>query len=163
MRARSVSFSDSIELVEEAPPFEEHSFHVSVGDAGFVVEMCSNSSVSGLTFNEGLKRLRFSVDGEAGTIGFCNITLPMDLMSGDFLLYIDDVELDLGVNYFISDNGTHYLLSVIYTHSSHTIDVFSTEVVPDFAAWLFLPFLMTATLLGLAVRKRLKKRTIHMV
>jgi hypothetical protein len=156
----SVSYSDSIELVEEAPPFEEQSFNVSVGDSDFVVGTCSNSTVSSLTFNEGLKRLSFSVEGDAGTAGFCNITVPADVMWGNFSLYMDDVALVEGVDYTQSYNGTHYLFSVNYMHSSHIIEVFSTEVVPDFAAWLFMPFLVSITLLGFALSKKLKKHTM---
>ena len=78
-------------------------------------------------------------------------------MWGDFSLYLDDEPLIEGVDYTKSNNGTHFLFSIDYVHSSHIIEVFSTEVVPDFAAWLFLPFLVSATLLALALRKRLKK------
>jgi hypothetical protein len=94
----------------------------------------------------------------SGTTGFCNITVPAKLMSGDFTLYLDDVALVEGVDYTESYNGTHYLFSVTYVHSSHVIDLVSTEVMPDFAAWLFLPFVMSATLLGFALRKRMKKQ-----
>jgi hypothetical protein len=78
-------------------------------------------------------------------------------MWGDFSLYLDDVALVEGVDYVESFNGTHYLFSISYEHSSHIIDLFSTNVIPDFVGWLFLPFLMSATLLGFALRKRLKK------
>ena len=79
-------------------------------------------------------------------------------MSGDFSIYVDDTALMEGIDYTQSYNGTHYLFSVNYVHSGDIIELFSTEVVPDFAAWLFLPFLMTATLLGVALRKRLKNQ-----
>ena len=48
------------------------------------------------------------------------------------------------ISYYDYTNGLKYITG----HS---------EVVPDFTAWLFIPFLMSATLLGLILRKRLKK------
>ena len=136
----------------------EKSFTVTVGETDYVITTVSNSTVSGLIFNETLKQLSFNVTGASGTTGFCNITVPAELMSGDFSLYLDDLALVEGVNYTESFNGTHYVFSVTYANSSHVIDFFSTAVVPDFAGWLFLPFLISATLLGFALRKRLKKQ-----
>ena len=136
----------------------EKSFNVTVGDTDYVIMTVSNSTVSDLNFDQASKQLSFNVSGLSGTTGFCNITVPAELMSGDFTLYLDDALLVEGVDYTQSYNGTHYLFSVTYAHSSHVIELVSTEVVPDFAAWLFLPFLMFATLLGFALRKKLKKQ-----
>ena len=113
--------------------------------------------MSNLTFNWDLKRIRFSVEGESGTAGFCNIIVPRELMSGQFSLHMDDVVLIEGVDYTQSFNNTHYLFTVNYEHSSHVIELFSTDVVPDFAGWLFLPLVTLATLLGLKLIKRVKK------
>ena len=136
----------------------EKSFNVTVGETDYVITTVSNSTVSDLSFNQTSKQLSLNVTGPSGTTGFCNITVPAELMSGDFTLYLDDAALVEGVDYVESFNGTHYLFSITYAHSTHVIDLFSTEVVPDFASWLFLPFIMSATMLGLALRKRLKKQ-----
>ena len=45
-----------------------------------------------------------------------------------------------------------------YLFDSHVIDIYSTDAIPDFAAWLFPPFAMSATLLGILLRKKLKKQ-----
>ncbi len=136
----------------------EESFNVTVGETDYVITTVSNSTVSDLNFNLTSKQLSFNVSGPSGTTGFCNITVPAELMRGDFSLYLDDVALVEDVDYTVSYNGTHYVFSVIYVHSSHVIELVSTDVVPEFAAWLFLPFLMSATLFGFALRKRLKKQ-----
>ncbi|MBN1358114.1 right-handed parallel beta-helix repeat-containing protein [Candidatus Bathyarchaeota archaeon] len=136
----------------------EKSFNVTVGETDYVITTVSNSTVSDLIFNQTLKQLSLNVTGPSGTTGFCNITVPAELMSGDFTLYLDDAALVEGVDYTESFNGTHYLFSVTYAHSTHVIDLFSTEVVPDFASWLFIPFLISATTLGLALRRRLKQQ-----
>ena len=130
----------------------EKSFPITVGETEYVITTVSNSSVTDLSYNQTSQQLTLSVSGPSGTTGFCNITVPAALMSGNFTLYLDDVELVEGVDYIQSFNGTHYTFSVTYTHSTHEIKL----AIPDFASWLFLPFLMSATI-GFALRKRLKK------
>ena len=130
----------------------EKSFPVTVGETEYVITTVSNSTVTDLNYNQTSQQLSLNVSGPTGTTGFCNITVPAGLMSGNFTLYLDDVELVEGVDYIQSSNGTHYTFSVTYTHSTHEIKL----AIPDFASWLFLPFLMSATI-GFALRKRLKK------
>jgi hypothetical protein len=144
-------------FVEIPPDMETLYFDVHFEDEVYVVETCSNSSVADLVFSQSAKRIMFSVEGEDGTVGFCDIAFPAELLSGDFTVFMDDVQLVKGVDYTEALDGTHYSLSISYEHGSHVIEVFGSIVIPDFAAWLFLPFLMLATLLGFALRKRLKK------
>jgi len=143
-------------LMEESG-FETCFFDVSFKEEVYVVKTCSNSSVLDLAFNQTLKRIRLSLVGVDGTAGFCNVTFPAELLSGDFTVFLDAVELVEGVNYSESFNGTHHTLSVNYEHSSHKIDVVGTNMIPDFAASLFLPLVMIGTLLALTLRKKLKK------
>ena len=136
----------------------EKSFPVNVGGTDYTITTVSNSTVLDVSFDLEEKQITLNVSGPSGTMGFCNITVPAELMSGAFTLYLDDAVLIENVDYLKSSNDTHYVFSVTYTHSSHLIDIISTEVAPDFASWLFLPFLASATLLGFAFRKRLKKQ-----
>lgn len=145
-------------VIEGFSPVEELSFNVTVDETDYVITTFSNSTVSNVEFNQTLKQLSFSVEGPTGTTGFCNITVPAELMSGDFSLYLDDVALVEGVDYIESYNGTHYLFSITYVHSSHTIELVSTTVVPDFAVWMLLPFFMAATLFVFTVKKKLEKQ-----
>jgi len=150
--------TDNYPLMNEYGSPVEKSFGVTVGETEYVITTVSNSTVTDLNFDQASKQLSFNVSGTSGTTGFCNITVPAELMSGDFTLYLDDTPLVEGVNYTESYNGTHYVFSVTYVHSSHAIDIVSTDVVPDFAGWLLLPFLTSLTLLGFALRKKLKKQ-----
>jgi hypothetical protein len=139
------------------PESEVLDFDVSVGQKVYNIGTCSNSTVTDVVFNQTSKSLQLSVNGTSGTTGFCTVTVPAELMSGDFSLYLDDVALVESVDYSTTFNGTHYLFSMTYLHSSHIIEIVSTNIVPDFAAWLFLPFLTSAMLLRFAFRKRQKK------
>jgi parallel beta-helix repeat protein len=136
----------------------EKSFPVNVGGTDYVITTVSNSTVFEVSVNVTSKKLGLNVTGPSGTTGFCNITVPAELMWGDFTLYLDEAVLIEGVDYVKSSNATHYMFSVTYAHSSHLIEIASTEIVPDFAAWLFLPFLASTTLIGLALRKKMRKQ-----
>jgi hypothetical protein len=137
---------------------EEKTFDIPVNQDTYTVSTFSNSTVTTVVFNQTLKRLRFNVEGDAGTVGLCNITVPSELMSGDFSVCLDDVLLVEGVDYTESSNGTHYLFSIRYEHSSHILDIFSINVIPDFSNLLFLLFLFSATLLGFTLKKRLMQK-----
>jgi hypothetical protein len=145
-------------FVEVPPSFETLTFDVIVGENTFVVETCSNSSVSDLIFNQALKRIRFNVDGTTGTTGLCNITIPTELMWGTFSIYIYNTPLIKNVDYTETFNATHYLCSITYEHSTHIIEIFATNVIPEFPSFLVLP-LFTITLL-LAVMISRRKRTM---
>jgi parallel beta-helix repeat protein len=150
--------TDNYPLVTGIGSPVEKAFNVNVGGTDYAITTVSNSTVFEVSFDLEEKQLTLNVSGPTGTTGFCNITVPSELMSGTFTLYLDDAVLIENVDYVKSSNGTHYMFSVTYTHSNHLIDLVSTEVVPDFASWLFIPFLASATLLGFAFRKRLRKQ-----
>jgi hypothetical protein len=80
-------------------------------------------------------------------------------MSGDFTVFKDDTQLVSGVDYAqtLTNNDTYYLFSIEYKHSIHTIKIVSSIVIPDFAEWLVLPFVMITTLLIFVLKKKLKK------
>jgi parallel beta-helix repeat protein len=122
------------------------------------VEICSNSSVSEFQFSTTSKTLSFNVTGPAGARGFCNITIPENLLWGDFSLFINGIPLTEGVNHTKTYNGTHYTFHITYTHSEHIIEIVGTEVIPEFPSAIIIPLLMTLTTLAVAVSKRRKAK-----
>jgi hypothetical protein len=139
-------------------PYISSPYFVYQDEQIYEVGIFSNSTVTDFNFSQLAKSISFNVNGTTGTSGFCNITVPAELMSGDFSLYMDDVLLVEDVDYTEVYNGTHYAFSISYVHSSHIVEIISTNVVPDFAGWLFMPFVMLATLLALLIRKRFRKQ-----
>jgi hypothetical protein len=150
-----MTFSDDITL-KSSTATETQYFNVPFEEDTYVIETCSNSTISDLTFNQALKRVRFDVDGTTGTTGFCNITIPAELLSGDFTVFMDDAQMIQGVDYTDTLNGTNHTLSITYAHSTHIIEIVGTNVIPDFTSWLLLPFLIAATLLVFALKKTRK-------
>jgi len=150
-------------IFEEVPPggngdgtsFEAINHNVTVETSTYVVETLSNSSVSEFVFNG--TAIRFHVDGASGTAGLCNVTIPSELMSGDFSIYRDGALLIKNVDYTGTYNGTHYLFSITYEHSTHTIEITATTVIPEFSSLIMLSLLSLATLTTIISKKKLKR------
>ena len=139
-------------------PYISSPYFVYYDEQVYEEGIISNSSITDFEFSQPAKTISFTVNGTTGTAGFCNISIPSGLMWGNFTLYMDATLLTKDVDYTETSNGTHYLFSINYEHSSHTIELVSTDVIPDFAGWLFLPFVTSATLLALALRKSQAKQ-----
>lgn len=134
--------------------YQLFTFLVSVGEKTYEVSAKSNSSVSEFTFVEDLKEVRFVVDGESGTTGFCNITIPADLIWGELSVYKDEYLITKDVDYTQSNNGTHHILQITYDHSTHVIEIRGTEAIPEFPSLIVLLSLIAATLVGAIIFKR---------
>jgi hypothetical protein len=139
--------------------FVQLSFKVKVDAAEYIIETCSNSTISDLAFVGPTGKISFSVSGAPGTEGFCNITIHAGLMSGDFTFCLDEKFMSEGVDYVEVYNGAYHAFSLSYEHSNHEVEIYSTIAVPDFASWLFLPFGVLATLLVLSTKLFKKAKT----
>ena len=128
--------------------------NVTVDENPYLISTFSNSTVSDLTFSKAEARLSFTVDGLSGTIGFCDITIPSELMSGTFSLYKDDVPLVEDLDYIQSFNGTHYTFSLTYEHNTHTIEIFSTTVIPELTSIVLMLTFIIVTLTIIVVNRK---------
>ncbi len=131
--------------------------NMTVDENTYIISTFSNSTVSNLAFTRAEARLSFTVDGLSGTSGFCDITIPSELMSGTFSLFKDDVLLVENMDYMQSFNGTHYTFSITYEHKTHTIEIFSTTVIPEFTSIALLLTFIIATITIIVINR--KKRT----
>jgi hypothetical protein len=140
-------------MFSEIPPGDNFvtSHNVTIETDTYVVETVSNSSVSEFVFNG--TAIRFHVDGASGTAGFCNVTIPSELMSGDFSIYKDGALLIENVDYTGTYNGTHYLFSITYEHSTHTLEIAATTVIPEISSVIMFLLLSLATLTVITFKK----------
>ena len=125
---------------------------VSLFDAGtwnsvpYNVHVVSNSTISGFHFDpqEGAF-LRFNVTGRNGTTGFCRVTIPKDLLwvKDGWIVTVNDSPVD----YTIVSDQNHTYMCFNYTHSTKTVKITGTHVIPEFQSLLIIPLFMIATLL----------------
>ena len=114
----------------------------------------SNSSISSFQFNSSSKQLSFNVTGSTGTTGFCDVTIPDNLLWGEFSLYLNGSPLVKDMDYTQTYNGTHYTFHINYTHSTHTIEITGTEAIPEFPSALTLLLFMITTLIAVVFYRR---------
>ncbi|HEV8386193.1 MAG TPA: hypothetical protein VGQ03_01085, partial [Nitrososphaera sp.] len=101
----------------------------------FEVNVASNSSeVRDFAFEQAEKKIEFTVEGETGTRGVAQVTLPKELLAGEMTVSIDGRVIAEDSNDVIvtSDTATEMTLEINYPHSEHTIEIVGTSVVPEF-------------------------------
>jgi len=125
---------------------------------GLEINVNSNSSVSEFQFNETAMMISFYVIGQTGTTGFCDVAFPKSLLSGTLTVYKDNVVLLEGTDYTQTENNTHYLFHMVYSHSGHKIEIKGTQAIPEFPSTLTLAAFMLTTLITLLFLKAKRKR-----
>ena len=79
------------------------------------------SSVDNLYFNQEAKELGFTVSGEDGTEGFCNITIPRGLLDApsadEWVVHLDGEPIEFAAS--MTDHSTSFHFT--YNHSVHEI------------------------------------------
>jgi hypothetical protein len=122
---------------------------VTVDSTTYYVTTESNSSVTDFNFSQVAKSVYFNVSGATGTKGWVNVTIPKVLLNGEWTILIDGTS----TTYIKAENETHTFLYINYTHSTHTITITGTTVVPEYMPQVMLITLIIATI-ALALIKR---------
>jgi len=100
----------------------------------FEVEITSNSNVGNVEFKQQEKMVSFTVEGETGTQGAAEVTIPKAMLSGDMTVYIDGELVAAESNDVIlkSETEADVTFEINYHHSEHTVDVAGTHASPEF-------------------------------
>lgn len=120
----------------------------------FQVSTESNSTISNFEFIQAEKKMLFNITGPSGTVGFCNVTIPKQLLGGHFDVLVDGENV---TDFILSANATHNSLYFTYEHSWHWVEIIGTTVIPEFTGFLLSLMLMATTLIALIFRKKIKR------
>jgi hypothetical protein len=128
-------------------------FDMTATEASIMV--LSSSPVSQFVFNRSLAEISFEVSDEADMNGYCNLTIPKDILTGNPWI----VDIDGEVCSFISsENATHSYLYFTYSCSkSLLIKINGTGVIPEFTYFIILPLFLIATLLAVTIGRRINR------
>lgn len=110
-------------------------FAVNAEGKNFDVNIATNStSVKDFAFSQAEKKVSFKVEGQTGTTGVAQVTLPKELLSGKLVVSVDGRAVAEDSNDVIvtSDTATEMTLELNYHHSEHTVEITGTNVVPEF-------------------------------
>ncbi len=112
----------------------------------------SNSSISNCQFNKDDKQLSFDVGGTIGSYGFCNVTIPNELLGGPF--GVKTGEQTVG-DVLSSGNSTHTWLHFVYPQATSSIEITGSTVIPEFSSALILTLLFVSlSLVAIALVKK---------
>jgi ABC-type Fe3+ transport system substrate-binding protein len=153
-------YSQAVDKYNNVPTGVVNVFSVDWEGITYDVDAFCNSIVTDFSFSQPNKQISFNVAGASGTTGSCTITIPDDLLWGQFSVYMDGDPLVKDVDYTQTHNGTHYIFVISYIHTTHLIEVKGTEVVPEFPTWtLVLLMLIVLTAAIVIYNRRLLKTT----
>lgn len=120
---------DYLPLME--PWSTRRTFDIAWGEETYSVNTLCNSTVASLRFSRALKQISFNITGPSDTIGFCNVTIPRQLLCADppdaWLTEVDDIRITSAV----VANATHTSLYFVYTHSTRMVKITGTSVIRD--------------------------------
>jgi len=132
-------------------------FQPLIDKSDYPVNVDSSSVILGFAFNQSERRISLYVSGSTGTSGFCDVTIPNDLLWGSFSLNLDGFPLVEDVDYTQSHNSTYSNFHITYSDSAHMIEIVGSDAIPEFQSWIILPTFMVATLAAVILyRKKLR-------
>jgi len=85
----------------------------------------SNSTVTGFAFSQSLKQISFNVTGPHDTTGYCQVTIPSDLLIPTYTVFVDDVK----VTYRLKGGYPNYIVSFYYSLSTRRVRIIGYEPV----------------------------------
>ena len=72
-----------------------------------------------------------------------NITIPHEMLGGPYVVTVDG---GLPATQVTTENGTHTSLYFTYLHSSHTVVIEGSTVIPELPSMLILPLMLLASI-----------------
>lgn len=100
-------------------------------DVRYPVVLLSNFTISSFRFIQTDKKIRFTLTGPPNTTGFCNITIPKNLLKGDpWKVVLNNMNLET----IITENGNHTFISFTLDYNISTVEIIGTWVVPEFTS-----------------------------
>jgi hypothetical protein len=123
----------------------------------YVIPMTTNSRISNLQFSSLLKQIMFNVTGEIGIMGYCNITIPKNLLKAEplsaWIVLLDGYPKPCTT----TENEIHTFIYMSYIYSNHGIQIQGTWVIAEFPPIMILLLLMVSTMLIGVFNKYAKK------
>jgi len=126
---------------------------------GYPVTLLSNSTISEFRFIQAGKKITFTVRGPSDTFGYCNVTIPKNLLRDNpWKIMLNDT--DITYQAIITENQTHTSIYFTYTHSNYNVQIIGTWVIPEFSSPIILSLFIITTLLVIIVY-RYRKSCFH--
>jgi parallel beta-helix repeat protein len=140
---------DNYPLIEQWSP--SHEFQVNWESRQYQIEILSNSStITKFSFNQTEKTIQFNVSGPDHSRGYCNVTIPRELLdasSSEWRVSIMGIETVPR----IKQNSSYTFISFAYNHSTSTAVLKGTKTIGDITPTLVWTQIWFWALTGLLV------------
>lgn len=107
-----------------------YDFPVTLKNETYHVTIISNSTVLDFRFEIGEETgneiIHFNVTGENDSVGFCRITIPIELIKYPYMVLVDGEEII--PNLLDISNDTQICLYFVYLHENNTVTIISSEI-----------------------------------
>jgi len=123
-----------------------------------IIVSSSNSTIADFNFYQSLKQISFKVSGETGTSGYCNVTIPKNLLKGEpWTVRLNGTDW----TFTATQNETHSFLYFTYTHSStYEVTIQGTWAIPEFpSTTILLTFVLNTLTAIILLRKKRKAKS----
>jgi parallel beta-helix repeat protein len=129
---------------------------VYVNEQLLSVGIDSNSTITSFYFSQDQKMIRFYAEGFNGTLGFCNVTIPKELLKGEpWAVMLNGTSW----SYTLTENETYSFIYFTYNYSStYEVTIQGTWVIPEFHSTIIFALFILTTLFATAVLKTKRKR-----
>jgi len=138
----------------EPNQYDTYEYDYTFGYFTYTFVVHSNSTIEDFNFDMHQKQISFNVTGPNQTTGFCRIAIPKELLDGDFPVYLNGEPMTEGKDYTKTYNGTHTIIQITYSHSTHLIEITGTHTIPEFSTWTAPTILLAATLVIVIYKKK---------
>jgi len=133
--------------------------HVICESTAYPVTLLSNSTISEFRFMQTSKKITFTLRGPSDTFGYCNVTIPKNLLSDNpWKIMLGGT--DITYQAIMTENQTHTSIYFTYTHSNYNVQIIGTWVIPEFPSPIILSLFIITTLLIIIVY-RYRKSCFH--
>jgi hypothetical protein len=138
----------------------QQTFYPYIDNTDVPVTVDSNSAILGFIYDQTEQLISLTVSGKAETSGTCSIAVPVDLLSGNLSMLLEDTLLAESVDYTKTSNSTHNMFEVTFSgEGTHTITVSTSDEIPEFPDVILLSMLTVAVMLAaIMYRKRLYEK-----
>jgi hypothetical protein len=133
-------------------------FNATWEGVNYPVCVFTNSTVIDFSFDQPSATLSFTIGGESGMQGYCNVTIPKTLLKGEpWTLKLNGTDWP----YTATQNTTHSFIYFTYTHeSTYEVTIQGTWVIPEFPSATILLILMLITLIATIPAKNKREKEL---
>lgn len=101
-------------------------FNITWGAKTYEVCTKSSSVIAGISFDQANRKISFITTGPNGAIGFCNVTIPKELLDAPLNQWDVSVNSEIVVPNVI-ENMTHTFIHFMFAHSTKTVNIHGTN------------------------------------